>query len=305
MHAYVRVCVCLCSSPTGNAYACMCMCVPVCKFSVTGVGKRSHLSVPALVLLLACLSVSKWHCFEQHFIPCPLLSCSGLSAPIWSTFEKIIIIPWHRTHQTFWRAAAWPAGLWPSSAGPGDVGSSTAAEASGWPVPASAPSGSHHWGRPPPLPPLAPGSLANTTKMLFMLHPLQSLSGVTPPCSLSSPWRKASREAVNYCRTCYERPASKSLKLRSQTQSSLVGSGHLNRQDFIQPQAKCFFFCFSPPCLLVKQASICCLKKGVPWFLYILHCFVLIVQKKRAGSGNPFLRFEKQQKLNKTPTYYD
>ena len=217
----------------------------------------------------------------------------------------IIIIPWHRTHQTFWRAAAWPAGLWPSSAGPGDVGSSTAAEASGWPVPASAPSGSHHWGRPPPLPPLAPGSLANTTKMLFMLHPLQSLSGVTPPCSLSSPWRKASREAVNYCRTCYERPASKSLRLRSQTQSSLVGSGHLNWQDFIQPQAKCFFFCFSPPCLLVKQASICCLKKGVPWFLYILHCFVLIVQKKRAGSGNPFLHFEKQQKLNKTPTYYD
>ena len=138
----------------------------------------------------------------------------------------IIIIPWHRTHQTFWRAAAWPAGLWPSSAGPGDVGSSTAAEASGWPVPASAPSGSHRWGRPPPLPPLAPGSLANTTKMLFMFSsPLKSFWG-------------------HYCRTCYARPASKSLRLRSQTQSSLMGSGHLNGQDFIQPQAKCFFLLF-------------------------------------------------------------
>ena len=67
------------------------MCVPVCKFSVTGVGKRSHLSVPALVLLLARLSVSKWRCFEQHFIPCPLLSCSGLSAPIWRLFEKMSV----------------------------------------------------------------------------------------------------------------------------------------------------------------------------------------------------------------------
>ena len=85
------MCVCVFSSPTGNVYACMCMCVPVCKFSVTGVGKRSHLSVPVLVLLLAHLSMSKWHCFEQHFIPCPLLSCSGLSAPIWNMFEKMSV----------------------------------------------------------------------------------------------------------------------------------------------------------------------------------------------------------------------
>ena len=96
VHVHICVCVCttlcLCSNPTDSVYACMCMCVPVCNFNVTGVGKRSHLSVPTLmVLLLACLSVRKWHCFEQHFIPCPLLSLSGLSAPIWSMFEKMSV----------------------------------------------------------------------------------------------------------------------------------------------------------------------------------------------------------------------
>ena len=64
VHVHICVCVCttlrLCSNPTDSVYACMCMCVPVCKFIVTGVGKRSHLSVPTLmVLLLACLSVRK------------------------------------------------------------------------------------------------------------------------------------------------------------------------------------------------------------------------------------------------------